>query len=89
MSDQNKSPALAGTKRSGQASKDKQNVTRTAASCHACGQPLPASLQRLDWLEELQLLAARYSHFGFGPDLAALTVTELYGLYRWLSQVGS
>lgn len=38
------------------------------------------------WLERLHWLAARFPEFGVGPDLAVLSVGELYGLYRFLSR---
>ena len=38
------------------------------------------------WLERLQWLAARLPEFGIGPDLAALSAADLYGLYRFLSR---
>jgi hypothetical protein len=40
-----------------------------------------------DWLKELELLAWRFSHFGFSPDLAGMTAIELAGLYRFLSRL--
>lgn len=36
-----------------------------------------------EWLDELALLATRYG-YGLGPDLAALTMVEAWGLYRLL-----
>jgi hypothetical protein len=36
------------------------------------------------WLERLQSLAARFSPLGIEADLAALTVVELWGVYRLL-----
>ncbi len=39
------------------------------------------------WLEDLQALAARFGAHGIGPDLAALTLAEAWGLYRFLSRV--
>ena len=38
-----------------------------------------------DWLKELELLAWRFAHLGFGPDLAAMSVCELAGLYAFLT----
>lgn len=40
-------------------------------------------MNRPAWLDELALLATRYGH-GIGPDLAALTMLEAWGLYRFL-----
>lgn len=37
------------------------------------------------WLEDLQVLAARFAGLGIGPDLAALTLAEAWGLYRFLA----
>jgi hypothetical protein len=39
------------------------------------------------WLTDLQALAARFSGLGIGPDLAALTLAEVWGLYRFLTGV--
>jgi hypothetical protein len=41
-----------------------------------------------DWLKELELLAWRFAHLGFGPDLAGMTLTELAALYWLLSRLG-
>ena len=39
------------------------------------------------WLEDLQALAARFAGLGIGPDLAALTLAEAWGLYRFLARI--
>jgi len=39
------------------------------------------------WLEDLQALAARFARLSIGPDLAALTLAEAWGLYRFLCRV--
>ena len=39
-----------------------------------------------DWLKDLELLAWRFSHLGFVPDLYSMTAIELAGLYRFLSR---
>lgn len=39
-----------------------------------------------EWLEDLQLLAARCAGLGIGPDLAALTLAEAWALYRFLAR---
>lgn len=39
------------------------------------------------WLEDLQALAARFVGLGIGPDLAALTMAEAWGLYRYLTRL--
>ncbi len=36
------------------------------------------------WLEQLEMLLARFSHLGIGADLAALSIVEAWGLYRFL-----
>lgn len=36
-------------------------------------------------LEDLQALAARFAGLGIGPDLAALTLAEAWGLYQFLA----
>jgi hypothetical protein len=44
-------------------------------------------MNNLSWLDELQMLSARFSDLGIGTDLAALTIIELWGLYRYLSHL--
>ena len=39
------------------------------------------------WLEDLQALAARFGGLGIGPDLAALTLAQAWGLYRFLARM--
>ena len=39
------------------------------------------------WMNELELLALRFSHLGFGPDLSLMTVVELAGLYSFLARL--
>jgi len=40
-------------------------------------------------LERVQTLAVRLSHLGLGPDLAALTLAELWGVYRFLQRLAN
>lgn len=40
-----------------------------------------------DWLKRLQTLCARFSYLGIDADLAALSMVELKGLYRFLSRL--
>lgn len=42
-----------------------------------------------DWIEGLELLAWRFSHLGFGPDVAGMTVIELSGLYCYLTRLAA
>ena len=44
-------------------------------------------MNNLDWLERLQSLSVRFSHLGIGADLAALSVIEAWGVYRYLSRL--
>lgn len=39
------------------------------------------------WLERLQTLYERFSYLGIGADITALTLTELWGLYCYLSRL--
>jgi hypothetical protein len=39
------------------------------------------------WLEDLQELAARFARYGIGPDLAALTLAEAWGLFVFLRRL--
>ena len=39
------------------------------------------------WLQDLQALAARFSGYGVGPDLAALSLAEAWGLYVFLHKL--
>jgi hypothetical protein len=40
-----------------------------------------------DWLKRLQMLCARFSDLGIDGDLAALSMAELRGLYRFLMRL--
>ncbi len=40
-----------------------------------------------DWLERLQSLSARFSGLGITSDLAALSLVELWGVYRFLTHL--
>lgn len=42
-----------------------------------------------DWLQELELLAWRFSYLGFGPDMAGMTLIELTGLYSYLTRLAA
>ncbi|MEQ1837780.1 MAG: hypothetical protein ABL858_05510 [Candidatus Nitrotoga sp.] len=44
-------------------------------------------MNNLDWMVHLQTLSARFSLLGIGADLAALSLIELWGLYRFLSRL--
>jgi hypothetical protein len=44
-------------------------------------------MNNLDWLERLQCLSVRLSHFGIGADMAALSIVEAWGLYLFLSRL--
>lgn len=39
------------------------------------------------WLEALQCLLARFSALGIGPDVASLSMVELWGLYCYLKRL--
>lgn len=39
------------------------------------------------WFDELQALAARYSAWGIGPDIAGLTLAEAWGLFVFLRRI--
>ena len=41
------------------------------------------------WLDRLECLAARFPELCLGTDLAALSVAELWGLYRFLSRIAN
>lgn len=62
------------------------NRTITPCQCPRCGFVAPSPLFVPGWLTDLQARTVRFSHFGFGPDLAALSLLELHGLWAWLSR---
>ncbi len=39
------------------------------------------------WLERLECLVAHFPELCLGTDLAAFSVAELWGLYRFLSRI--
>lgn len=92
MSQKLKTPALAATRQPGQIGMRngrKANSSGNTCQCPRCGFLASAPLFRPGWLDKLQQLAARYSGMGFGPDLAALTLIELHGLYLRLMKLGN
>lgn len=42
-----------------------------------------------DLIDKLQMLAARFGHLGLTPDLAAMSVADLMGLYRYLDRLAN
>ena len=44
---------------------------------------------REELLERAQALAARLAYLGIGPDLAALSLADLWGVYRFLYRVAN
>ena len=41
------------------------------------------------WLDELQSLAARFSDYGVGPDLAGLKQAQAWGLFLFLRRLAA
>ena len=39
------------------------------------------------WIDDLQVLAARFSGCGIGPDIACLTLVDAWGLYVFLLRI--
>lgn len=39
------------------------------------------------WLDRLAGLLERFPEYGIGPDLAALSLAELWGLWRFLNRL--
>jgi len=44
-------------------------------------------MNNMGWLERLHMLCNRFAYLGMGADLAALSVIEAWGLYRFLSRL--
>jgi hypothetical protein len=44
-------------------------------------------LSRVDWLNELESLAIRFPQTGVSADLAALTLTEAWGVLQMLRKL--
>ncbi len=61
--------------------KNSKKTTKVKQVCSDC--PL-----RDNWLQELQILCNRHASMGITPDLASLTLIELWGLYCWLKGLG-
>lgn len=40
-----------------------------------------------EWVQLLEMLCARFSSHGVGADLSALSLDDLWGLYRFLSRL--
>lgn len=45
-------------------------------------------LLSLQWLVDLKRLSIRYSHLNVSPDLANMSLSELWGVYLWLKGMG-
>jgi hypothetical protein len=43
-------------------------------------------MKPMNWLQDLQGMAARLAHLGVTADLGCLTVAELWGLYLFLQR---
>lgn len=43
----------------------------------------------MHWTVELQMLLVRFSSYGAGHDLAALTLAERWGLYCYLRRIAA
>ena len=39
------------------------------------------------WLDRLQCLITRFAYLGIGTDIAALSLIEAWGLYRYLTRL--
>ena len=39
------------------------------------------------WIEDLQMLFARFSGYGVGPDMAGLTLAQAWGVLAFLRRV--
>ena len=39
------------------------------------------------WLEELEMLAVRFSGYGIGPDVASLTLAQAWGVFVFLRRM--
>ncbi len=40
-----------------------------------------------NWLSGLETLLARFSHLGINADISSLTLSEAWGLYRFLTRL--
>lgn len=40
-----------------------------------------------DWLKDLHCLAVRFEGLGIAPEFAALSLVELWGMYRFLLRI--
>ncbi len=44
-------------------------------------------IPKRNWLDDLQLLVARFRYLGISDDIASLSIIELWGLYLFLSRL--
>ena len=86
MQPEKKSPATARTDTTTR--RPQQTDKQKACKCPRCNYEAPASLFVPGWLDDLKERAVRFWHFGFGPDLAAMSLVELHALWRWLLRQG-
>ena len=84
------SPALAATRKPGDVEllhALKHTPEGKEWECPCCGRVLP--FQTFDWLNALAVLLSRYAgELGISPDMAGLTLIELWGVYQWLNRIG-
>lgn len=77
-----KNPVMAATNKPGENNFQKQSNDNSEPS-----ESEYVRLYRLDWLSDFEMLAAKYTHLGFTPDLACMTILEARGLYQWLQSL--
>jgi hypothetical protein len=61
--------------------------TLSGDALRGVGEPAHSVSRPVCWLEELQALAARFSGYGIGPDVAGLTLADSRGLLIFLRRV--
>jgi len=52
--------------------------------CPQCGYINHANLFELGWMEELPILLTKHSGLGVDPDIAGMSIIELWGIYQYL-----
>ena len=58
-------------------------IDKTTENDHSLKQYKPEYLLSHEWLNELEILFARYSGLGITPDIVGLTLIEAWGVYYW------
>lgn len=90
MSQKLKTPAKADTKARGDTTtrQPKHTPKQNVCKCPQCQLQGPAAMFKPSWPEKFSMLAVRFEHEGHGPDLASMSIEDLFRRYLRLLRQG-